>query len=171
MLTTTRGRSVLFGRSGAAIDPTLGEHRASLRLAGFADNKFTESRTSRRSASTSVQNTAPVDGKTIKLQIWDTAGQERFRTITVAYYRGTDGVIMVYDIAAVFDHVASGLAEVNKHAEDCKLIIGNKTNAPGRAVTTEEAREHADGLGVPFLETSARPTNVEEALRRSRRNY
>lgn len=29
---------------------------------------------------------------------WDTAGQERFRTITSAYYKGADGIIMVYDI-------------------------------------------------------------------------
>ena len=29
---------------------------------------------------------------------WDTAGQERFRTITSAYYRGAQGVVLVYDI-------------------------------------------------------------------------
>ena len=29
---------------------------------------------------------------------WDTAGQERFRTITNGYYRGADGIIIVYDI-------------------------------------------------------------------------
>ena len=29
---------------------------------------------------------------------WDTAGQERFRTITNAYYKGADGIVMVYDV-------------------------------------------------------------------------
>jgi small GTP-binding protein len=32
------------------------------------------------------------------LQIWDTAGQERFRTITGAYYKGSQAIVVVYDI-------------------------------------------------------------------------
>ena len=40
----------------------------------------------------------PVGGKTVKLQIWDTAGQERFKSVTRSYYRGSLGVIIVYDI-------------------------------------------------------------------------
>lgn len=35
---------------------------------------------------------------------WDTAGQERFRTITSAYYRGADGIIMVYDVTGQVSH-------------------------------------------------------------------
>lgn len=38
-----------------------------------------------------------MEGESVKIQIWDTAGQERFRTITNAYYKGADGIIMVYD--------------------------------------------------------------------------
>ena len=59
------------------------------------------------------------------------------------------------------------MAEVNKHASEdcCKLIIGNKSDAPGRAVTTEEARAKSEELACPFLETSAKTsTNVEEAF-------
>ncbi|XP_017360444.1 ras-related protein Rab-18-like isoform X2 [Cebus imitator] len=38
------------------------------------------------------------DGNKAKLAIWDTAGQERFRALTPSYYRGAQGVILVYDV-------------------------------------------------------------------------
>ena len=39
-----------------------------------------------------------IEGKVVKFQIWDTAGQERFRTITGTYYKGAQGIIIVYDV-------------------------------------------------------------------------
>ncbi len=41
----------------------------------------------------------PVRGQKLRLNVWDTAGQERFRTLTSSYYRGAQGVILVYDIS------------------------------------------------------------------------
>ena len=38
------------------------------------------------------------DDRYITLQIWDTAGQERFESLGVAFYRGADGVVLVYDM-------------------------------------------------------------------------
>ena len=114
--------------------------------------------------------TVKVDKKTVKLQIWDTAGQERFRTITSAYYRGADGIIMVYDVTSTesFDHVNDWLKEVNRYAAPgtVKLLVGNKSDRTAdRAVTEEQAKEFADELGIPFIETSAKSAkNVEEAF-------
>ena len=41
---------------------------------------------------------AGIDGTSVKMQIWDLAGQERFQTITLSYYRGSNGFILVFDM-------------------------------------------------------------------------
>ena len=110
-----------------------------------------------------------MEKKTVKLQIWDTAGQERFRTITSAYYRGADGIIMVYDVTnqESFDHVNDWLSEVNRYASEgtCKLLVGNKSDKAEKVVSSDKARAFAESLQIPFLETSAKnASNVEEAF-------
>jgi Ras-related protein Rab-7A len=37
---------------------------------------------------------------TTTLQIWDTAGQERFQSLGVAFYRGADCCILVFDVGS-----------------------------------------------------------------------
>ena len=111
-----------------------------------------------------------MEKKTVKLQIWDTAGQERFRTITSAYYRGADGIILVFDVTSTesLDHVHDWLKEVNRYAAEgtVKLLVGNKSDRTAdRVVSTEQAQEMADELGIPLIETSAKSAkNVEEAF-------
>jgi Ras-related protein Rab-7A len=43
----------------------------------------------------------------VTLQLWDTAGQERFQSLGVAFYRGADAALLVYDITDPFslDHL------------------------------------------------------------------
>ncbi|KAM7277839.1 hypothetical protein ACFE04_004973 [Oxalis oulophora] len=39
-----------------------------------------------------------IDDRLVTLQIWDTAGQERFQSLGVAFYRGADCCVLVYDV-------------------------------------------------------------------------
>ena len=43
----------------------------------------------------------------LTLQIWDTAGQERFQSLGVAFYRGADCCVLVYDVNSMksFDNL------------------------------------------------------------------
>ncbi|CAM9515230.1 unnamed protein product, partial [Sphacelaria rigidula] len=150
---------VLIGDSGVG---------KSCLLLRFADDAFTDSYISTIGVDFRFR-TVKIDKKTVKLQIWDTAGQERFRTITSAYYRGADGIIMVYDVTGQesFDHVNDWLSEVNRYASEgtSKLLIGNKSDRSDKVVDTAQAKEFAESLGIPFLETSAKnASNVEEAF-------
>jgi len=150
---------VLIGDSGVG---------KSCLLLRFADDSFTESYISTIGVDFRFKTLA-VGNKFVKLQIWDTAGQERFRTITSAYYRGADGIIMVYDVTnkESFDHVQDWLQEVNRYSNEgtCKLLIGNKSDREDKVITTQQGQEFAVQLGMPFLETSAKTaSNVEEAF-------
>ncbi|KAK6759147.1 hypothetical protein RB195_016392 [Necator americanus] len=138
-------------------------------LLRFADDTYTESYISTIGVDFKIR-TIELDGKTIKLQIWDTAGQERFRTITSSYYRGAHGIIVVYDITdqESFNNVKQWLQEIDRYACENvnKLLVGNKCDLTAkRAVETQAAKDYADQLGIPFLETSAKSsTNVEQAF-------
>ncbi|KAJ8495006.1 hypothetical protein ONZ51_g1953 [Trametes cubensis] len=141
-------------------------------LLRFAEDAFTDSYLSTIGVDFKIR-TIELDGKTVKLQIWDTAGQERFRTIAAAYYRGAHGIIMVYDVTEMgksqtFTNVKGWLQEIEKYASETvkKLIIGNKSDLVERKVVEYSlAKEFADSLSIPFIETSAKnSTNVEEAF-------
>ena len=113
-----------------------------------------------------------MENKVIKLQIWDTAGQEKFRTITSSYYRGAHGVIVVYDVTnrESFNNVKNWMGEITRYASENvnRVLVGNKCDIDSKkAVTTEEGKELADSLGIPFMETSAKTSiNVEQSFLR-----
>ncbi|XP_042524486.1 ras-related protein Rab-12-like [Dipodomys spectabilis] len=138
-------------------------------LLRFADDTYTESYISTIGVDFKIR-TIELDGKTIKLQIWDTAGQERFRTITSSYYRGAHGIIVVYDVTdqESFNNVKQWLQEIDRYASENvnKLLVGNKCDLTTKKVVDyTTAKEFADSLGIPFLETSAKnATNVEQSF-------
>ena len=95
--------------------------------------------------------TIVLDNKRVKLSIWvknksfkqcqgmyeisysiqDTAGQERFRTLTPSYYRGAQGIILVYDVSSreSFEGLEVWLNELDTYATKkdlIKMLVGNK---------------------------------------------
>ena len=110
------------------------------------------------------------NGKVIKLQIWDTAGQERYKSITSAYYKGSKGAFVVYDITrkTTYDNIDKWIGELKTNGSEDVLImlVGNKSDLEEkREVITEEVEKKAQEQKLAFCETSAlNGKNVEYAF-------
>eukprot|EP01132_Coremiostelium_polycephalum_P003668 gene3668-4568_t len=136
-------------------------------LLRFADGTFQETSVNMTSVDYKIKNVI-IDGKTFSLQIWDTAGQERFRTITSSFYRGAHGVLIVYDMTdqTSFNNVKLWMQEIQRYAVVgvSRVLVGNKFDQDDKkVVSSTAAKEYADSIGVPFLETSAKTGfNVEQ---------
>ena len=94
-------------------------------------------------------------GKDMKLQIWDTAGQDRFRSITKNFYRGSHGIILIYDVTSIrsFESVKTWVEQIHEEISDKVVIylVGNKMDmTEERKVSTEEGKKLAEELGLPF---------------------
>ncbi|KAI0811263.1 GTP-binding protein ypt1 [Irpex lacteus] len=123
-------------------------------LLRFADDTYTESYISTIGVDFKIR-TIELEGKTVKLQI------ERFRTITSSYYRGAHGIIVVYDVTDndTFTNVKQWLQEIDRYASEGvnKLLVGNKSDLTSKKVVEYSvAKDFADQLSIPFLETSAK---------------
>lgn len=101
-----------------------------------------------------------------------TAGQERFRSITAGYYKGAQGVLIVYDVTnrESFEHVKSWYDEVKQNTQEgvCIIMCGNKADIEkDRVVSTAEGEKLASQLGIAFFETSAKTSdNIHIAFRK-----
>ncbi|XP_072044136.1 ras-related protein Rab-35 [Amphiura filiformis] len=135
-------------------------------LLRFADNTFSGTYITTIGVDFKIR-TIDVNGEKVKLQIWDTAGQERFRTITSTYYRGTHGVIVVYDVTSAesFVNVKRWLHEIEQNCDVVsRILVGNKNDCPEKKVVeTDDATKFAEQMGIQLFETSAKENiNVEE---------
>lgn len=113
-----------------------------------------------------------VDDKTVNLRIWDTCGQEQFHNIMPAYYKKSDGILVVYDVTKrkSFSKIAGWMENIHKNVdikETAIVLLGNKIDEEEeeREVTTEEGIELAKELKVRFFETSAYENiNISESF-------
>jgi len=115
------------------------------------------------------------------MQIWDTAGQERFQSLGVAFYRGADCCVLVYDVTqpTTFKSLESWRDEflIQASPRDPEnfpfVVIGNKVDlGDSRVVTTKRAMQWCqEKNNVPYFETSAKEAiNVEQAFQTIAKN-
>jgi Ras-related protein Rab-1A len=96
------------------------------------------------------------DNNNIKLQIWDSSGNDKFDSITKLYYRGMNGIIIVFDVKSKisFNNVTKWLDKIN-NINVTKLLIGNNIDSE-RYITYDVAKEFADSHDIEYIETSAK---------------
>src|SRR3990167_6127949 len=115
------------------------------------------------------------------IKIWDTAGQERFQSLGVAFYRGADCCVLVYDVnvAKTFENLDSWREEflIQAGPRDPDnfpfVVIGNKIDKENqRVVTNKRASAWCQTKGgIPLFETSAKESiNVDQAFQTIARN-
>lgn len=128
-------------------------------ISRFCDNKYLPE----------TQMTIGVDFKTKRVRLsdekykicaWDTAGAMKFRSITKAYFKGANAIIICYDItnSQTFNEVPCWITSI-KSVDDtipC-MIVGTKCDLSDnqRQVTTEEGFNLARSHGYLFYEVSS----------------
>ncbi|KAH0789581.1 ras-related protein Rab-13 [Histomonas meleagridis] len=127
-------------------------------LLRFVDDKFNETFLTTIGIDFKVRH-MEIDGKKVKLQIWDTAGQEKFKTITKAYYRGANGILIVFDLTNrdSFEQTKNWMDSITEAMSDPVdiVLVGNKCDMD-RKISREEAETKAKEFNVPYFETSAK---------------
>lgn len=115
-----------------------------------------------------------VDDWSVSLNIWDMAGTEKFRSLTQIYSRRTDCCILAYDVTnpQSFENIKNwkkvfseslGLSDSDDFPF---LLLGNKSDLPGKAVEEITARLYAINNGnMLFYEVSSKTgENIQEAF-------
>lgn len=122
-----------------------------------------------------------VDDRIVTMQIWDTAGQERFQSLGVAFYRGADCCVLVFDVCAhsSFKTLDSWRDEFLIQSSPREpdnfpfVVLGNKIDLENeRVISSKKALQWCQNKNnMPYFETSAKEgKNVELAFQTIARN-
>jgi small GTP-binding protein len=128
-------------------------------LRRFVENKFLKNHLATIGIDFKTK-TLTINDQEIKLKIWDTAGQERFRNITTQYYKGADGIVLVYDVTddASYEKIRDWMDQIlsNTQRDEIGLVLlGNKCDMEPRIISEEQGNQLADELKISYFETSA----------------
>lgn len=138
-------------------------------LSRFIDNQYIDKYVFTVGVDFKIKNMT-IDNKTCKIQLWDTAGQDKFRTITSSYYRGSHGILLVYDTTDLesFKSLDYWLSELDRcvRSDTIKILVGTKSDLiTEKKVDTNTAYEFAKKHGMEYFEVSSKSgKNVNETI-------
>ena len=102
-----------------------------------------------------------IDNKKYSLNLWDTAGQEAYRGVTKLFFKGSEIVILVYDITSHESFVS--LEEWSQKSKEIIEndfiygIVGNKNDLYlNSQVNEEELKKFAESINSSFKIVSAK---------------
>ncbi len=131
-------------------DPNVGKTSITLR---FSTGMFRERYLPTIGVEFSVKD-IEVNDKRVKLQTWDTGSHDRFSYVRPLYYKGSYGVLVVYDMSnkISFDNLDKWFEEVYSNCEEFipAILIGNKADLPERAISDEDVLAYAEKKRVEF---------------------
>ncbi len=126
----------------------------------FAGLEFEEKTNSTISGS-SIEKTIEIDKIVYSINLWDTAGQETYRGVTKLFFRGSNIVILVYDITN-----PDTFKSLGDWVKDCRElitepfifgVIGNKNDLfLDKKVSEEDGKTFAESINAKFKLVSAK---------------
>ena len=140
-------------------------------LMRYSDNVFVENYITTIGLDYKLKTVKLDSGKTIKVQLWDTAGQDKYRTIAKNYYKGSHGILLLYDITKMtsFENIREWIRDIKEEVSEKAIIflIGNKIDlTDNRKISKEKGEELAEEYKIPFFEASAKSgENVDEVFK------
>ena len=127
----------------------------------FSDNRFDDNQLATIGIDYKTKYIKVKDAS-VKVLLWDTAGQEKFRNIARQYYKGANGVLLIYDVCdrKSYERIGFWMDELKQNNEIEQLyiiLVGNKIDLEEkRVVTREEAEKYAEDNNINYLEVSAK---------------
>ena len=140
-------------------------------LMRYADNVFVDNYITTIGLDYKLKYVQLDSGQVIKVQLWDTAGQDRYRTIAKNYYKGSHGILLLYDVTKTssFENIREWIKDIREEVYEKAIIflIGNKIDKKDQIkIKTEDAKKLAEEFNIPFFEASAKSgENVDEIFK------
>ncbi|NVM35711.1 MAG: GTP-binding protein [Candidatus Lokiarchaeota archaeon] len=150
-------------------DPSVGKTSTILR---FTDHAFTRTYIPTLGVNICEKN-LKVNNDYVNLILWDIAGQSKFEVMRHHFYKGAEGVILIFDLTnhKSFESISNWYNDIIKNIkilteELIGFMLGNKEDLINyRKVSYESAKEIAKKLNLEYIEMSALTgKNVEESF-------